>query len=68
MFKGLLGYSPLSLRGVRVDVQAPNKAISNESNGQEVETAAAERKVTPKNFAHRQKSTHVTKFFILSYG
>lgn len=45
-------YSPLSLSGTRMEAQTPNKAVSNKSNGQESETAAAERKVTQKNILY----------------
>ena len=35
-----------------MEAQTTNKAISNKSNGQELETVAAERKVTQKNILH----------------
>lgn len=51
VFRGVC--TPLSLSGTRMEAQTPNKAVSNKSNGQESETAAAAAgKVTQKNILY----------------
>lgn len=53
VFRGVR--TPLSLSGTRMEAQTPNKAVSNKSNGQESETAAAAAaagKVTQKNILY----------------